>query len=139
MKTIKVDLELEHITENPLTLKIFIDQTQYPVDFPAPRKLSFDFEYDDTNVCKHEFKIYVSGKRNTINTNNDTNAAIEIKNIHFNGFNIVPMIKGTYSHNSNGFGNEIKEDFTTFLGCDGLLEFDFYSPLSMWVIKQYPY
>jgi hypothetical protein len=139
MKTIKIDLELEHITENPLTLNIFIDQTQYPVDFPAPGKLSFDFEYDDTSVCKHEFKICVLGKRNTIDTKDDTNAAVEIKNIHFDTIDIVPMIKGTYSHNFNGYGDDTKEEFTTFLGCDGVLEFDFYLPMSMWLIKQYPY
>ena len=139
MKTIKIDLELEHITENPLTLDIFIDQTQYPVDFPAPGKLSLDFEYDDTVVCKHEFKIDVSGKRNIIDTKGDTDAAIEIKNIHFNAIDIGPMVTGIYSHNFNGFGDETKQEFTTFLGCDGVLEFDFYLPMSMWVIKQYPY
>lgn len=139
MNAINIDFEFDHITENPLHIDVLIDGKKYTINNPVSKNLSLLVEYDDTKVQHHNFKLCVSGKRNLIESKNDVNAALEIKKINFDNLDVLPMITGTYSHNFNGYGEQATEEFTKCLGCDGVLEFNFYSPLSYWFSKHYPY
>jgi hypothetical protein len=140
MNTTKIDFEFNHITNNPLHIEIIVDDQKYTLDHPTSKSIALLIDYNDTEATQHALKLYVSGKRDLIESMDDVNAAVEITGVSFNGLDVLPMLTGaTYSHNFNGYGEKVVEEFTTFLGCDGVLEFEFYLPVSYWVAKCYPY
>jgi len=140
-KTFNIDIDLCAITENVLTVDIFIDNIKCFNGTPTAESLSIPFEYDETKISPHVFELVVSGKRRIIDTFDDTNAAVEIKKITFDNIDVLPMVSRTssYRHNYNDFGDLTTQEFTTFLGHDGTLKFEFFVPMLYWLTLEYPY
>lgn len=110
-----------------------------------PLVLSLDYEVQRKI---HDFKLVLNGKRqwmDSLTNPREFDAAsmecYEIKDLRFNGINIVPLIGITsaYYHDSNGFGEPMQEQFSRIVGCDGYLEFQFVLPLSTWMIERFPH
>ena len=137
MKTFK--LEFIASSARPLSVDILIDKQCYFNGSSGNDTVAVDVAYDETIVTQHLFEIVVNGKRKLIDTLDDSETVLEIKKLNFNSIDVLYMIKGKYIHNFNEFGEQTEEEFNTMIGCDGVLSFGFYTPLSYWFSKEYPY
>lgn len=137
MKTFK--LEFIASSARALSVDILIDKQCYFSGSSGDDMVAVDIAYDETIVTQHVVEIVINGKRKLIDTLDDSDTVLEIKKLNFNNIDVLPMIKGKYIHNFNGFGEQTEEEFNTMIGCDGVLSFGFYTPLSYWVSKEYPY
>jgi len=135
----KISLKLVPQTKDALSYEILVDKVSYHKSTANQDVCHFEFEANDTQVTKHLFEITISGKRTLIDATNNVDAAVELKFITFDNIDVIPMIKGTFTHDFNGYGNHTVEEFCTVFGCDGTLAFEFDTPLSYWITKDYPY
>jgi len=134
-----IGLQIVSLTKDALSYEIFVDKISYGKQLADHEAYTFEFEADDTQIIKHLFEIKISGKRALIETTDNVDAAVELKSLTFDGIEVIPVIKGTFTHNFNGYGDHTIEEFGTVFGCDGTLAFDFDTPLSYWISKDYPY
>ncbi len=135
----KISLKIIPQTKDALSYEILVDKVSYHKSKANQEVCNFEFESDDTQVIKHLFEIKISGKRTLIDTTKNVDAAVELQLITFDNIDVIPMIKGSYTHDFNGYGNHTVEEFNTVVGCDGTLAFEFNTPLSYWISKDYPY
>ena len=137
LKTFKLEFLVS--SARPLNVDILIDEQCYFNGSSSDIPMTVDVAYDETCATQHVFKLVVDGKRKLIDTFDDSDTVLEIKKLNFNNIDVLPMIKGKYIHDFNGFGEQTEEEFNTVVGCDGVLTFNFYTPVSYWVTKEYPY
>ena len=139
MTNTKIEFFISDKTDHCVTSEFYIDDRLRFSRLNKEKIVILELCNDELDTQSHCLKIVVKGKRQIIDHSNDSTAALEINKLLFNGIDVLPMIQGTFTHDFNGFGESTTEDFCTILGCDGTLQFTFYTPLSYWIAKQYPY
>lgn len=136
------DLEVSHPLK-PLNFKLLInDSIIYDI---STTKKQYHMEYqipNNTNKFKVNFEL--SGKTDqhtTINENNEIveSAQITINNIELDDISLSKMFFNnddliTYTHDNNGHGNKIVDVFDACLGFNGVVEFNFETPLYVWLL-----
>lgn len=62
---------------------------------------------------------------------------IEIHNISFDNIVVDNILyeKSMYSHNFNGNGQTITENFNRFMGCNGTVSLEFETPIYIWLLE----
>lgn len=127
------------MSQNLLYYEVLIDGKTIFNSEQHSMPMSYEFLTNNEQIQEHVFQIKVNGKRKLIESKSDTEAALNLEKLEMDNINILPMVQGKYLHNFNGFGEDTVEEFSTVLGCDGILEFTFLTPLSHWVALDYPY
>lgn len=63
---------------------------------------------------------------------------VKIENINFNGVDVTEIFCDgccCYSHDNNGTGEWHTEEFYGYIGCNGWVDVEFYTPLYLWVLE----
>jgi hypothetical protein len=109
----------------------------------------YNFVYDiidDKPI--HNIKFILSGKTDSHTVINDSkvvsSAQVTLSNISLDDMDIkeifikthTPPI-ATYTHSYNGYGKETIGPFDFCLGYNGVVEFEFSTPVYQWIIGQY--
>ena len=139
MTNTKIEFDIVDLSTNVLTCDFIINGQHYCTRDNNKQVVSFEFWYDPLLTQSHTLELVVKSKLQFIDNYNDTQAAVKIKKVSFNGIDVLPMLTGTFTHNFNGFGTITQEEFSSVLGCDGVLQFKFHTPLSYWIALDYPY
>lgn len=105
-------------------------------------KISHSIEEDDNT---HSIKFIMSGKTDDhtiVDDNNEiiSSAQVEIKNVKFDEIQIDDLFLSndnlaTYTHNQNGYGDEVTDVFDFCMGCNGTAEFKFGTPVYIWLLE----
>ena len=112
--------------------------------------LNLNFEYNENLVVRHEFEIIVNGKVELLKSihNNPTvreqliNSAYIINSVKFGEYDVTPILlkSAKYYHTQNNNVTEcVAEDYTNWLGCDGIVKFTFVTPLFAWFLSDFEY
>lgn len=112
--------------------------------------LNLNFEYNENLIARHEFELVVNGKVELLKSinNNPTardhliDSAYIIDSIKFGEYDVVPILlkSAKYHHTQNNNIEEcVVEDYTNWLGCDGVVKFTFVTPLFAWFLSDFEY
>ena len=112
--------------------------------------LNLNFEYDKNSVVRHEFELIVSGKTELLNSissrplerDNIISSAYIINSVHFGEYDVIPILatSAKYYHTQHTNDNKrVIEDYTNWLGVDGILKFTFVTPLFAWFLSDFEY
>ena len=137
MLPIRCDIHV-NIPEIPLDFEILVnDVSIYKI---STTKTSYNFVYDidDSIINEHQLKFIMSGKTDDHAVEKDgvivDSANINITNISFNEINlsILPGIMrsiASYTHDFNGYGDTVTEEFYGEMGANGVATLNFKTPL----------
>jgi len=144
MNDVKLSFDLEvSDPSRPLTFKVAInDNIIYDIQ---TTKSFYNFEYFiPDNHSKYKVNFIIDGKTDAhtvISDNNEivSSAQITVKDIELDDINLSEMFFNnddliTYTHNNNGYGDEIVDVFDACLGFNGVVEFTFETPLYVWLL-----
>ncbi len=101
------------------------------------------YEFADDQDTEHNISIEISGKR-AEDTEIDAQGNIVADSLlHINNFTIseiditevITVKSSTYTHNFNGNGNQVTEKFYGTIGCNGVIQFKFSSPIYIWLLE----
>ena len=99
----------------------------------------YEFKEDEAD---HSLKIVLKNKTIDHTTVDDTgkiltDALTSIKEICFDEINIDQLFfeHAVYTHNYNGSGDNIEDEFYGNLGCNGTVELKFSTPFYMWLLE----
>lgn len=70
-----------------------------------------------------------------------SDAAVEIKRFDIEDIGVLDVFcsgKKCYVHNFNGNSDSFEDEFYGYIGCNGTVTFDFYSPIYLWIGEQFP-
>jgi len=99
-------------------------------------------EFDDNTNTEHNIKFIMSGKKShhtTVDAQNQIvkDAVLTISNIEINNIDLdfVYFKHCTYSHDFNGNGPVVSENFFGTMGCNGSVDFKFSTPVYLWLLE----
>ena len=133
-----------NVIGQPLNFKILLDDVEVFSEYMTKPDYKFHHKSlsDDTS---HSLKFILSEKTND-HTKVDKSgnfvdsAYVEIKNISFDNINITEILMSnetltSYTHDKNGYSNEIIEKiYTPYMGYNGVVELKFNTPIYMWLL-----
>lgn len=126
----------------PLTLTVRInDQISTPPTL-IDRETVIRHELDDQEGQTYRICLEMSGKTNE-HTRLDqegnivSDALLEFKNFELMGVDINDVMckNAVYHHNHNGNTDTVKQRFLYAMGCNGTVEFEFTTPIYMWLLE----
>lgn len=124
-----------------LGLEIWIDQNCFvSIDHVnEPRSIEHDFSDDEG---QRQLRIVLKNKlpeHTKIDQSNQivSDAMIAISDICFDDIDCMQLIRdrAVYRHNFNGSAEDINDQFFGDMGCNGSVEFDFSTPLYLWLLE----
>lgn len=124
----------------PLQLQICMDdQILDSVTVTDAKHCTYNVTLADGN---HELKLIMSGKtieHTVLNPQGEivTDAMLQFTNVELDEINIDAMIQSlaVYTHDFNGTGNEINEQFYHAMGCNGTASLKFTTPVYLWLLE----
>jgi hypothetical protein len=128
-----------------LNVSVQVDDVVFPV---IENHHEFAINYNPTTIKPHTFKIVVDGKKQLLqklyNNKIDLDVpsmAFIIESIKFNDLDVTPFLQhlAKYTHDTNGDTDTIIENYTDWLGADGVLNFDFKTPIFTWLLKDFEF
>jgi hypothetical protein len=139
MKNFGIHAVFQSTSDHPLGLALWINNQCVYDCVDTQHQINHVFEYDEHSINQHSLQIKMSGKKQLIEENNDTDTCLEIISITFDGKDVKPLMNASYTHDHNGFGESTTETLVDSMGMDGVAEFKFSTPLSYWFSAQYPF
>ena len=124
----------------PLQLQVCIDdQTLDSVTVTDAKHCAYTVTLDDGD---HELKLIMTGKT-TAHTVLDpqgeivTDAMLEFANIELDEINIDTMLQSlaVYTHDFNGTGDQVHDEFYHAMGCNGTASLKFTTPVYLWLLE----
>ncbi len=105
------------------------DKKTYIINFPTLHNVK----------TEHAFQIEFLGKRRLIDQGVDESLITwVIEEFFIDTFNLLPLlggkIKSSYQHDYNGYGSLTTTEFTSVVGCDGLIKINIITPILHWII-----
>jgi hypothetical protein len=124
----------------PLQLQVCMDdQTVDSITVTDSRDCAYTVTLDDGD---HELKLTMSGKTtdHTVLDPQDkivTDAMLEFANIELDAINIDNMVQSlaVYTHDFNGTGVQVHEQFYHAMGCNGTASLKFTTPVYLWLLE----
>ena len=102
-------------------------------------EIVYEFNEDDSD---HNLKIILKNKttdHTTIDSDGNilSDALISIKNITIDTVNIDQLFleESNYTHDYNGTGDKVTEQFYGQMGCNGIVELKFSTPFYIWLLE----
>jgi ribosomal protein L21E len=124
----------------PLQLQVCMDdQTLDSVTVTDVKHCAYNVTLSDGD---HELKLIMRGKT-TDHTVLDpqgeiiTDAMLQFTNIELDEINIDAMIQSlaVYTHDFNGTGGQVHEQFYLAMGCNGTASLKFTTPVYLWLLE----
>jgi hypothetical protein len=131
-----------HGCASDISIQLLVDGIKHDLFYfdDCPHTLKFNLSNDPST---HRIQLLMSGKNHS-HTKVDNNSAIlsdiyaiiesikidqiEVKELFCNG---LPC----YVHNNNNHTADILDQFYGFIGCNGTISMDFYTPINQWFIE----
>ena len=132
-----IDFSFTTTTNNQLDrvkLELIVNDEVIASVFPQKDPVKIAYNFDDSITKAHTINIVMSGKT-------DPATLIELRDLKFDIFELHELLLedvATYKHNFNGNGEEVSEVYTSLLGCDGIIEFTFTTPVYNWILNNTP-
>lgn len=140
--TLPIYFDLVNTSSNLLTATITVDGIQYHHGRQPRCTATIAVPYDPEQIHEHSFELTISGKRSVIDQCDDVEATIEIRDLRLADIAVFGIIQPAYQHDRNGFGEAVTEllhtpaELDLVLGYDGVWRFDFFTPMSYWLVSQ---
>lgn len=138
-----VDTVIGNASENPLTVSFLLNECEVVPPTPIASETKIEFDVPDEDDKEWSLKIVIDGKtrEHTIldeefNVISDT--MLVFKKFEFDGIDFTSFLYDNpwpYSHNFNGYGEDVVEPFVNTAGCNGVIEFKFTTPLYLWMLE----
>jgi hypothetical protein len=142
METAQISFELSTSDAAvPLTFEVwFNDLCVFKTDHVTETQtISFEVPDDD---AEHSLRLIMSGKthehtRVDEQGNITQDATLLISNINFDEIELgqVFVDRAVYTHDFNGTGESINDQFFGEMGCNGTVELKFSSPIYLWLLE----
>lgn len=130
-------------TNSPgLTVSVIInDHVLYRGD-PSGSTVVVDHNINDTDLSEHRLTIQLADKTEAhceINDHGDIvkDTVVALHSIKFDDVDITDIMRriSRYQHDFNGTGQPIEEPLMGTMGCNGIVTFDFTSPVYLWILE----
>jgi hypothetical protein len=99
-------------------------------------------EFDDTEEIQHTVEIEMSGKmpdHTTVTESGEITAdrVVEIQDVKLDDIELGYMFTkvSEYHHDTNGNSKAMIDKFHGIMGCNGVVRFQFTSPLYLWLLE----
>ena len=137
-------IQCDLIPSNPgaeLGLEIWFDADKI-FDSVITDSRHFEYRIDDDIDSEHELKFVLKNKtdQHTIiddagNIVNDS--TIQIENLKFEDIELGHMFNelSQYTHDNNGHGETITQQFFGTMGCNGTVSLKFATPIYLWMLE----
>lgn len=141
LDTVKIAFDIESSDYScPMGVQILLDNTILITAPHLQEKLSFSHDLTN-NDGEHTLNIVISGKtpeHTEINDNGHIvkDATITVSNISVDTIDINQLFleKCVYTHDFNGTQPKIEDSFHGIAGCNGVISFEFTTPMYMWLL-----
>lgn len=104
--------------------------------------ITVNHKFDDTIEQAHLLEFELSGKQphhTVLDTNNNIikDLLLTINNIHFDDISLDETVfkLGQYMHTFNDTKEPVCQNFYGSMGCNGVLSFEFASPVYIWLLE----
>lgn len=142
MDTVQLSLDLVNTSDaHNMGIELWMDQVKFfdSKISPGTHHVVHTFE---SREQEHTFKIILKDK-NDSNTKIDDagnilkDSLIDVKNISVDEINIDQLFSelSVYRHDNNGHGQLTENKFFGHLGCNGVVELKFSSPIYLWLLE----
>ena len=126
----------------PLQLSVWLnDQCCLPATTIA-EPLDFSTDISDEDDQQYRLRIVMSGKTDAHTKVDDQgniteDSLLTFENFELMGINIDQVVCKTavYQHNHNGHSEDVSDKFFLSMGCNGALEFEFTTPVYVWLLE----
>jgi hypothetical protein len=142
-----ITLELEATAAAPeITVEMLLNETLLYQSALNQTLISITHNFDDTVDCvEQKIQIRLAGKSNNHTSCDDngniiSDVALIVKKFEIEHISVVDIFcsgKQCYRHNFNGTAEEFVDEFYGYIGCNGTVTFDFYSPIYLWIGDQF--
>lgn len=126
----------------PLGLEVWLNHKQVSNHDQILDTQTINCEFDDDTDQLHQIKIVVKHKTHEHTQLNDQgeilkDSTLEIKKFEIDCIDIDNIVqkKATYTHSFNGTQSEIVDKFYSVAGCNGIIAFEFTSPVYLWILE----
>jgi hypothetical protein len=143
METAQVSIELSTSDAAvPLAFEAWInDQCIFKTDHVTETvQVSYDLPEEDD--AQHSLRLVMSGKteKHTVvdeQGNITQDARLSISGVGFDEIELgqVFLDRAVYTHNFNGTGESVDDQFFGEMGCNGTVELKFSSPVYIWLLE----
>lgn len=142
MRSLDVSFQIR-ATGGDLVIAVRLDSVQHYSLSPGSEWSTLSIPFDDDQDGDHVLQIELSGKRveHTVLDQNSQilqDRVIELREFSLDGINLGAEFfpRMNYAHDFNGTAPHIVDEFFGIMGCNGVLEFKFQTPISMWLLEQ---
>jgi hypothetical protein len=140
----KLSLTISATTDcNDIALQVFINDTEI---FQSTAKCQQQIieHIISEDPSDHVLKIKMTGKNRKhtqINSQGEivSDVAFIVDRLEFEDIDMTPIFyynNPCYTHNLNGSGVDRVDEFSGFMGCNGTIEFKFYTPIYLWMYQK---
>ena len=142
METAQISFELSTSDASvPLAFEAWVnDQCVFKTDHVTETQtISFEVPDDD---AEHSLRLVMSGKtwKHTLvdeQGNITQDVKLSIANVQFDEIELgqVFVDRAVYTHDFNGSGESVDDQFFGAMGCNGTVELKFSSPIYIWLLE----
>lgn len=142
MEIVKISFDIETSDPTcPLGVEIWLDDVVLLANNHVQEKMSFSHNISDDDG-EHKLQVVLSGKT-TDHTRVDEvgnivkDATLQISNVVIDDLDVNQLFleKCVYKHNFNGTQAEISDTFHGVAGCNGIISFEFSTPIYLWLLE----
>lgn len=136
------DVAVKDATDTPLTIAAILNgEEKTSLDVVDSSRLEFDIP--DVEDASYKLELVLSGKSDahtTLNENGDVEKSTELvlSNFKIDDIDIDSIILTNslpYTHNFNGTGETVTEQFYDTAGCNGTITLEFTTPFYIWLLE----
>jgi hypothetical protein len=125
----------------PLGLEIWLDNVCVLNIDSVTHEQDFETTCSDDDA-EHDLKFILKNKKpehTTVSSTGEiiTDAVLYIKDIKFENIDVGQFVfdSATYTHDFNGSGSTVQEQFYGTMGCNGTVALKFSTPVYLWILE----
>ncbi len=129
--------------ECPLGMEIWLDDQQIFNSDHVKQSMPIEHELSD-NDGEHSLRFVMKGKTQAHTKINEageilSDSRLIIKDVAFDEIPLKILFNNlsVYSHDFNGTGKEIQDKFHGEMGCNGVVELKFTTPVYLWLLENF--
>ena len=137
---ISFDVETSDV-ECPLGIQVWLDDSLLLDNSHVQEKIAFAHDMSDDDG-EHQLRIVILGKTLDHTQVDDQgniikDATLQISAVTIDGIDVNQLFseKCVYTHDFNGTQPEIKNTFYGTAGCNGIILFEFTTPIYLWLLE----
>jgi hypothetical protein len=125
----------------PLGIEIWLDDAVLLHNDHVQEKISFSHDISDDDG-EHKLRIVMFGKTSDHTQVDESgnivkDATLKISNVVIDGLDVNQLFleRCVYTHDFNGTQSEIADTFHSIAGCNGTVNFEFTTPIYLWLLE----